>query len=134
MPRNGIVALCALLSLASVSPFAHSMEVADDASETDLEVVVVTGIRVGDGLELNINQVASTGMDNGDLLRLFPGGNRNSNGPVTSISQYRGLFGAQNSISIDGIGYKSGCPNWMDSPLSAITQSLTQSVTPVQGD
>jgi len=129
VPRNSFLVLCALLSLASISPYAQSTEMADDTNEADLEVVVVTGVRIGDGLELNISQVSSTGMDNGDLLRLFPGGNRNSNGPVTSISQYRGLFGAQNNISIDGIAYKSGCPNWMDSPLSAITQSLTQSVT-----
>ncbi len=129
MSRNGSIALCALFSLASVSPYAQSTEVTDDTSTTDLEVVVVTGVRIGDGLELNTKLVSSAGMDNGDLLRLFPGGNRNSNGPVTSISQYRGLFGAQNNVSIDGIGYKSGCPNWMDSPLSAITRSLTQSVT-----
>ncbi|MBT8074506.1 MAG: TonB-dependent receptor, partial [Xanthomonadales bacterium] len=44
-----------------------------------------------------------------------------------------GLFGAQNNISIDGLGYKSGCPNWMDSPLSAIPQSQTQSVTLSRG-
>jgi len=127
--RNVFFALCVLLSLASVSTYAQLAELADDTNESDLEVVVVTGVRVGDGLELNVSQVLSTGMDNGDLLRLFPGGNRNSNGPVTSISQYRGLFGAQNNVSIDGIGYKSGCPNWMDSPLSAITRTLTQSVT-----
>lgn len=129
MSINRCVASCAVLLLAFVSMYVQSSELGEGADEADLEVVVVTGVRVGDGLELNASQISSTGMDNGDLLRLFPGGNRNSNGPVTSISQYRGMYGAQNSVSIDGIGYKSGCPNWMDSPLSAITQSLTQSVT-----
>lgn len=39
---------------------------------------------------------------------MFPGGNRNSNGPLTRISQYRGLFGAQNNVSIDGLAYTAG--------------------------
>jgi iron complex outermembrane receptor protein len=131
--RNFVFLFCIVFSLPAMTAHAQQTELADEAGESDLEVVVVTGVRIGDSLNLNISQVPTTGMDNGDLLRLFPGGNRNSNGPMTSISQYRGLFGVQNNVSIDGIGYKSGCPNWMDSPLSAISQSLTQSVTLYRG-
>ena len=126
-------ALVALSLLASLNSYSQQAGLTEDADESDLEVVIVTGVRIGDALQLNSSQVSPTGIDNGDLLRLFPGGNRNSNGPVTRISQYRGLFGAQNNISIDGLGYKSGCPNWMDSPLSAIPQSQTQSVTLSRG-
>ena len=104
-----------------------------DRDESGIEVVVVTGVRSDTALEMGISEVPHTGIDNSDLLRIFPGGNRNSNGPVTRISQYRGLFGAQNNISIDGIGYTSGGPNWMDSPLSSIPQSLTESVTLYRG-
>ena len=106
---------------------------ADDNDESDIEVVVVTGVRSNDSRDLSISEVSPTGLDNSDLLRFFPGGNRNSNGPVTRISQYRGLFGAQNNVSIDGMGYTSGGPNWMDSPLSSIPQALTQSVTLYRG-
>lgn len=107
--------------------------IAGENDESDIEVVVVTGVRSEDDLDLTISQVSHTGIDNSDLLRLFPGGNRNSNGPVTRISQYRGLYGVQNNVSIDGMGYTSGGPNWMDSPLSSIPQSLTQSLTLYRG-
>ena len=102
-------------------------------NESGIEVVVVTGVRAREELALETSQVAHSGLDNSDLLRLFPGGNRNSNGPLTRISQYRGLFGAQNNVSIDGLAYTAGGPNWMDSPLSSIPQSLTQSVTLYRG-
>ena len=104
-----------------------------DSDESGIEVVVVTGVRSDAGLEMGVSEVSHTGIDNSDLLRFFPGGNRNSNGPVTRISQYRGLFGDQNNVSIDGMGYTSGGPNWMDSPLSSIPQSLTESVTLYRG-
>ncbi|MBT8070097.1 MAG: TonB-dependent receptor [Gammaproteobacteria bacterium] len=133
MSKTLLRALVALSLLASLNSYSQQAGLTEDADESDLEVVIVTGVRIGDALQLNSSQVSPTGIDNGDLLRLFPGGNRNSNGPVTRISQYRGLFGAQNNISIDGLGYKSGCPNWMDSPLSAIPQSQTQSVTLSRG-
>ena len=99
------------------------------SEEDGLEVVIVTGVRIHGDLMLQSSQIAKTGLDNSDLMRLFPGGNRNANGPLTRISQYRGMVGAQNSVLIDGTAYSSDCPNWMDSPLSSIPQSLTESVT-----
>jgi len=78
--RNTFIALFALLLLTPITTFAQHTEMADDSN---LEVVVVTGVRSGDALELGISQVTQPGVDNSDLLRLFPGGNRNSNGPVT---------------------------------------------------
>ena len=60
-----------LLSIAFVPAGAWSMALVEDADETGLEVVVVTGVRVGDGLELSASQIAATSMDNGDLLRLL---------------------------------------------------------------
>ena len=125
--------LCFLLVLGPFTGFADTTEMTGDDDDSEIEVVVVTGARSNDSLELSISEVSHTGLDNSDLLRFFPGGNRNSNGPVTRISQYRGLFGAQNNVSIDGMGYTSGGPNWMDSPLSSIPQALTQSVTLYRG-
>jgi len=125
--RSTELLLCALIS---ASPLAV---LADDSDDSGIEVVVVTGARSDSGPDLSVGEVPHTGLDNGDLLRFFPGGNRNSNGPVTRISQYRGLFGAQNNISVDGLTYTSGGPNWMDTPLSSITQSLTRSVTLYRG-
>ncbi len=109
------------------------MDTADEADEAALEVVVVSGVRSRDDLQLNVSKVTQPGVDNSELLRLFPGGNRNSNGPISRISQYRGLFGAHNNVSIDGQAYTSGGPNWMDSPLSSIPRSLTQAITLYRG-
>lgn len=98
-----------------------------------LEIVIVTGVRMRDALLLKTSQVVPTGPDASDLLRLLPGANRNANGPLSRISQYRGMQGAQNSISIDGASYTAGGPNWMDTPLSSIPRALTESVTLVRG-
>ena len=133
MNRRTKLTLCYLLSLGPMTGFAGATEMTGDDDESDIEVVVVTGVRSSESLELSISEVSPTGLDNSDLMRVFPGGNRNSNGPVTRISQYRGLFGAHNNVSIDGMGYTSGGPNWMDSPLSSIPQALTQSVTLFRG-
>ena len=128
MPKFVFIIFYALLLSASSL---YALEV--DSAEADLEVVVVTGVGSSDSLELTASRVSPAGIDNSDLLRVFPGANRNANGPVTRISQYRGMFGAQNNVSIDGLSYTSGGPNWMDSPLSAIPQLLTESVTLYRG-
>ena len=133
MHRRIIFSIYSLLLLGVFQLHAGQTELPGDSDESGIEVVVVTGVKSDAALELGASEVSHTGIDNSDLLRFFPGGNRNSNGPVTRISQYRGLFGAQNNISIDGMGYTSGGPNWMDSPLSSIPQSLTESVTLYRG-
>lgn len=109
--------------------FATPLENEAQEEENGIEVIVVTGVRTHETLQIETSEITQPGLDNSDLLRMFPGGNRNSNGPITRISQYRGLFGAQNNVSVDGLGYTAGGPNWMDSPLSSIPQSLTGSVT-----
>ena len=133
MQKNRYLVFLTLFLFASTTSYAQQTDMADRSEDSNLEVVVVTGVRSNEALELSISQATQTGIDNSDLLRLFPGGNRNSNGPMTRISQYRGLRGAQNNVSIDGQAYTSGGPNWMDTPLSSLSQSLTQSVTLYRG-
>ena len=120
-----------LFFLAAAAAVAGETEQLED--DATLEVVVVTGVRIADDMRIEASAVAQTGLDNGDLMRLFPGGNRNANGPLTRIAAYRGLFGAQNNVAVDGAGYSADCPNWMDSPLSSVPQSLTASVTLYRG-
>ena len=131
--KRAVFTLFLLLSTGVISAYDGHTELSGESDDSGIEVVVVTGVRSDDSLDLSIAGISHTGPDNSDLLRFFPGGNRNSNGPVTRISQYRGLFGAQNNVSIDDVGYTSGGPNWMDSPLSAIPQGLTESVTLYRG-
>ncbi len=85
MLKPTFLVLCALFCLSPLTSHSQQPELVDDADESDLEVVIVTGVRIGDALELDIRQVSPTGLDNGDLMRLFPGGNRNSNGPLRSL-------------------------------------------------
>ena len=60
------------------------------------------------------------------LLKRVPGANVNSNGPLSGIAQYRGLFGDRVNVSADGANYKSACANAMDAPLSHVPTSLTE--------
>jgi iron complex outermembrane receptor protein len=128
-----LLAPLVITSLLTPLAFAGNSETEQIGDGSRLEIVIVTGVRMDESLVIETSQLARPGVDNSDLLRLFPGGNRNANGPLTRISQYRGLFGAQNNVAIDGFAYSSDCPNWMDSPLSSIPQSLTGSVTLFRG-
>lgn len=129
--KNAGLAIAALCLLPTAQ--AQVEDSGEELENPDIEVVLVTGVRIHDQMVLEPSQVAHTGLDNSDLMRLFPGGNRNANGPLTRISQYRGLIGAQNNVLVDGAGYSADCPNWMDTPLSSIPQSLTASVTLYRG-
>ncbi len=60
------------------------------------------------------------------LLKRVPGANVNSNGPLSGIAQYRGLFGDRVNVNTDGATYKSACANAMDAPLSHVPTSLTE--------
>lgn len=60
------------------------------------------------------------------LLQKVPGANVNSNGPLSGIAQYRGLFGDRVNVSSDGANYKSACANSMDTPLSHMPAALTE--------
>lgn len=133
MKPTDLAGLLLALPLFVPNTWANTETNDDSAEDGDIEIVLVTGVRIHDQMVLEPSQVAHTGLDNSDLMRMFPGGNRNANGPLTRISQYRGLFGAQNNVLVDGAGYSADCPNWMDTPLSSIPQSLTESVTLYRG-
>lgn len=74
-----------------------------------------------------------TSPDAASLLKTMPGANVNSNGAITGIAQYRGLYGDRVSVSIDGAHIHSGGPNAMDTPLSYIPASQLQSLTVERG-
>jgi iron complex outermembrane receptor protein len=52
-----------------------------------------------------------------ELLKRTPGANVNFNGPLTGITQYRGMFGNRMNVLVDGLHINSGGPNSMDPPL-----------------
>ncbi|MCK5889442.1 MAG: TonB-dependent receptor [Methylococcales bacterium] len=67
------------------------------------------------------------------LLKRVPGANVNSNGPLSGIAQYRGLFGDRVNVISDGATYKSACANAMDAPLSHVPTSLTETLSIKRG-
>ncbi len=67
------------------------------------------------------------------LLHEVPGANVNSNGPLSGIAQYRGLYGDRVNVSSDGANYKSACANAMDAPLSHVPAVLTESLSVKRG-
>ncbi len=85
-------------------------------SADHLEELVITAshdtrtIDVANGLEI--------APDIAQLLKKAPGANVNSNGPLTGIPQYRGMYGSRVAISMDDTQIAPSGPNWMDAPLS----------------
>ncbi len=71
--------------------------------------------------------------DTGDLLKRLPGANINRNGPLTSVAQYRGLFGDRVNVLIDGVKINSAGPNAMDTPLSYIPVSRLGDISLYRG-
>ncbi len=71
--------------------------------------------------------------DVSDYLALTPGANSNKNGPLTGISQYRGLFGSRLNTQLDGLNIAPAGPNWMDPPLSHLAASRLQSLRVSRG-
>jgi iron complex outermembrane receptor protein len=71
--------------------------------------------------------------DVAQLLKQAPGANVNSNGPLTGIPQYRGMFGSRIAISLDGSQLAPSGPNWMDPPLSYASGGQLQSLEVYRG-
>jgi iron complex outermembrane receptor protein len=71
--------------------------------------------------------------DAATVLADIPGANFNSNGPITGIAQYRGLFGDRVSISLDNSPALTGGPNAMDTPLAYAPPSLLKELAVHRG-
>lgn len=71
--------------------------------------------------------------DSGELIKSLPGAALNSNGPLTTLVQYRGASGDRVNVSIDGATFTSGGPNKMDSALSYIPGALLDKVAISRG-
>ena len=71
--------------------------------------------------------------DIGNMVKRLPGANINNNGVITSVAQYRGLFGSRVNVLIDGVGMHEAGPNSMDAPLSYLPSSQTKQVSVYRG-
>lgn len=67
------------------------------------------------------------------LMKRVPGGNVNSNGPLSGLVQYRGMYGTRVNTRIDGMPMASGGPNLMDPPLHYAPMPLLEAVAVHRG-
>ena len=127
-----ILFLSIFVGLLSVPPcFAQ-----DSTALTDDEVLLPKMIVEGDIIRPGtVGVVPDLGgvNDAATLLSRVPGANVNSNGPLSGIAQYRGLFGDRMNVISDGANYKPACANSMDTPLSHVPTSLTESLKIYRG-
>jgi iron complex outermembrane receptor protein len=107
----------------------------DGASElNNLEVITITSQRYKG---LTENESVATGKtstpDLAHWLSSVPGANINSNGPITGVAQYRGLYGDRVNVSLDGHPVIGAGPNAMDTPLSYSTPLIVDSMMVYRG-
>ena len=102
------------------------------AEHISLPTISVEGI-AGEATPYAIPPLSIATPDTGDMIKRLPGANINSNGPLTSIAQYRGLFGDRVNVLIDGVRISKAGPNSMDSPLSYLPASRVADVALYRG-
>jgi iron complex outermembrane receptor protein len=102
---------------------------------TSLPEVTVTGqaLPADDIYVIEADETGITGPDSAELLRRVPGANVNRNGPLSGITQYRGMFGTRMNVMVDGMYLSPGGPNWMDPPLHYAPAAQLQSLEVVRG-
>lgn len=96
-----------------------------------LEELVVTANR--DTRTVDVADQLLISADIAQLVKKAPGANVNSNGPLTGIPQYRGMFGSRIAVSMDGTHLAPSGPNWMDPPMSYAVGGQLESVNVYRG-
>ncbi|MDO7711226.1 MAG: TonB-dependent receptor [Pseudomonadota bacterium] len=117
------------LSLVLLTAFNHS---AYAAEQLRLPSMSVEG-SAGEETPYALPPITLSTPDTGDMIKRLPGANINSNGPLTSVVQYRGLFGDRVNVLIDGVRISQAGPNRMDSPLSYLPSSRVADVALYRG-
>lgn len=102
----------------------------DDGKDTD-EIVVVGRSVITTTTRIEVEREML--VDSATVLKDVPGANVNSNGLITGIAQYRGMFGDRVSVAIDQLGMISGGPNAMDTPLSYMSPMITEELVVERG-
>jgi iron complex outermembrane recepter protein len=99
-----------------------------------LSELVISGEYSGfDKYVINPDLINAPAADSAQILKKIPGANVNSNGTVTGIAQYRGMYGDRVNILMDGIKISSGGPNAMDTPISYIPRAQLENLEVIRG-
>lgn len=98
------------------------------ADHSHMEEINITGQKPSKPTSIEIYPAEVPVIDTAALLQRVPGANINSNGALTGIAQYRGLYSDRVSIHIDHSPTLTGGPNAMDTPLSYTPPMLLKSL------
>ncbi len=96
-----------------------------------IEELVVTARHDTRTIELHDDNLIAP--DVARLLVRAPGAAVNSNGPLTGIPQYRGMYGSRIAAGLDGAQLAPSGPNWMDPPLSYAVSGQLESLEVYRG-
>ncbi len=96
-----------------------------------IEEVYVRGVH--DTRAIEVSEALVVSPDTAQLLKKAPGANVNSNGPLSGIPQYRGMFGPRVGVLLDGVELAPAGPNWMDPPLSYAAAAQLESLQVYRG-
>jgi len=130
MKKRNIKSISAYLIVGVTIP-AYGVDLADADKEV-LPTMFIEGEILTPGT-VGVKPDSGGVSDAAVLLHKVPGANVNSNGPLTGIAQYRGLFGDRVNVITDGTTYKSACANAMDAPLSHVPAVLTETLSVKRG-
>jgi iron complex outermembrane receptor protein len=129
--------LAVSIALSSTSLYSFYAQADDNTiagNKNDIEVMTITNQRHHNLIDnKNFAQGKTSEVDLANWLTSVPGANINSNGPITGIAQYRGLYGDRIAVSLDGNPVIGAGPNAMDTPLSYSTPLIVDSMTVYRG-
>ena len=116
-----------LVLFLALPPFVSAEDSADPIDE-----IVVSGQSISSNTVVSdVGQKLI--VDTATALSEIPGANVNSNGSISGIAQYRGMYGDRVAVSIDEHAIVSGGPNAMDAPLSYVSPMITESLVVGRG-
>jgi iron complex outermembrane receptor protein len=130
--ETAAVVLLGVLLSSTVAADAGSPADPAEIEEQPIEEITVSGRQLS-SRDATIIVEQEFVVDVAEALSRLPGADRNQNGRLSGIAQYRGMFGDRVSVSIDGLGMISGGPNSMDPPLSYVSPMITEQLTLERG-
>jgi len=133
-PQLPLTSLAKIISLSLISFCAVADEKGDDSIKHAMEVITVTNSGfTKTTIDESYAHGNTTTPDLADWLNAIPGASVNRNGPVTGITQFRGLYGDRVATTIDGQVIVGAGPNAMDTPLSYSTPLMVESMSAFRG-
>lgn len=132
---NTYVPLCvgALLCAAACSDAAAAAAQPEATDTALIETLTVLGRRAARDGRIGAADMTAATPDATEALAALPGVAVNRNGPLTSILQYRGLYGTRMGVRVDGQTMIQGGPNWMDPPFHYAPRGLLHEVALTPG-